>query len=93
MTLRQSQGHWEWYKMVEINGVNNHDKYERIWLKGLCVMSNIDVIATQDRWTGDLTMADHRLHDLMLLTWIKSRWRKHRSIKNLIIPMPALRIY
>ena len=45
-----SQDHWNWYKMVEINGVY---KCERVWLKSLLTMSNYKVFAKQDRWTDN----------------------------------------
>ena len=41
-------GPWKWYKMVEVNGTCKHGRYNKIWLKSLCVMSNIKVFAMQD---------------------------------------------
>ena len=33
--------------MVEVSGTYKHDRYEKIWLNSLNVMSNIEVFATQ----------------------------------------------
>ena len=48
MTPSQSQGQWKWYKMVEVNDIYKHGKYENIWLDSSRVMSYVEVFATQD---------------------------------------------
>ena len=49
VTPSQGQGQWKWYNIVEVNGAYQHGSYEKICLKSLCVMSNVEVFATQDR--------------------------------------------
>ena len=34
--------------MVEVNGAYKYSRYENIWLKSLCVTSNIHFFAKQD---------------------------------------------
>ena len=48
VTPRQGQGLWKWYKMVDVNGAYKKGRYEKIWLNGLPVTSNIKIFATQD---------------------------------------------
>ena len=36
--------------MVEVNGATKHCRYEKSWLKSLCVMPSVEVFATQDGW-------------------------------------------
>ena len=43
-------------KVVKVNGSYKHGRYDKIWLKSLHVMSNIEVFATQDKWTDSLTV-------------------------------------
>ena len=45
----KGQGQWKWYKMVEVYGAYKHGRHERIWLKNLCVASNVKVFAVLDR--------------------------------------------
>ena len=33
--------------MAEVNGAHKHGKYERIWLKSLCILSNIRLLDRQ----------------------------------------------
>ena len=35
--------------MVEVNSAYKYDRYDNIWLKSLCVMSNVKGFDTQDR--------------------------------------------
>ena len=38
--LDQGQGHWKWYKMMEVLSTPHQDRYKRNRLNSLCVMSN-----------------------------------------------------
>ena len=43
VTLRQGQGQWKWYKMVDVDGAYKHGNNENIWLNSLRAMSNISL--------------------------------------------------
>ena len=49
VTLKQSEGHWKWYKMVEVSGAYKHDRHDN----SLHILSNIKVFATQDGWPAE----------------------------------------
>ena len=53
--------------MVQVNGAYQHDRYEKIWLKSLHIMSNIRVYAMKDSW---LNTTDYK--DPYLFTRIKN---------------------
>ena len=43
--------------MVEVSGTYKHGRYERIWLKSLCIISNVKVFTMQDGQTASQTAA------------------------------------
>ena len=49
LTPNQVQGHWKWYKMVEVNVAHKRDRWEQILLKSFNAMSNIKAFTMQDK--------------------------------------------
>ena len=45
MTFSQSQCHYVRYEMIEIKAVYNTGRYERIWLKIMCVLPAAQVVS------------------------------------------------
>ena len=65
----QGQGHWKWYKMVEVNSTHKHGRYERL-VNTLHVMSTAKVFALAHKtasWPSGWTQLITQIH--MLLTW------------------------
>ena len=48
VTPSQGQGPLKWYKMVEMNDADKHGKYEKMRLKSLHIMYNVEGFAMQD---------------------------------------------
>ena len=65
VTPSQRQGHWKWYKMVEVNGAYKRDSYKQLRSKSLFVMFNIKVFATKDCWPGDHLIGRTQLTQLI----------------------------
>ena len=45
----------KWFKMVEVNDVHEHARYETYWSKSLRIMSNVKVFAIRDSWSDGRT--------------------------------------
>ena len=57
--------------MVEVNSANKHCRHEKIWLKSLCVMSNVKDFAKQDFQLAGVMDKHDSLH--------RSTWHSYRS--------------
>ena len=61
MNPNHDQGHWKWYKMVEVNCTHKHGRYERIQLKSLHAMSNNKVLPRKTSGQIDKQDWSHKL--------------------------------